>query len=294
MELRQIRSFIAVAHALSFSKAAHELHLSQPALSAQIQALESDLGVQLLIRNRRMVKLTRAGESFLQNAEALLQKIADARLQAQLIAQGNAGHLRVGFVASAALQLVPAIVLAFRKRYPKVSFDLKNIRTVDQVEALANNMLDAGFVRLPLTASNLIITPVHREPFVLAMSKNHPLARTKKFSLSDFAEEPFVAYGRRWAPEFYDTWVGICRRSGFSPNVVQETAEMDTTLALVAAGIGVAILPQELAQRHSRELKIRDLPNEKTLSQIGIAIPRTHDNPLIDNLVAIALETGKR
>jgi len=294
MDLRQIRSFIAVAHVLSFSKAARELHLSQPALSAQIQALEADLRVLLLFRNRRMVKLTRAGESFLRDSEVLLQKVVEAKLQAQMIAQGSAGHLRVGFVASAALQLVPAIVLAFRKRYPKVSFDLKNVRTVDQVEALANNTLDAGFVRLPLTAPGLVITPVHREPFVLAMSKNHALARAKSFSLSGFAGEPFVAYGRKWAPEFYDAWAGTCKRSGFTPNVVQETAEMETTLALVAAGIGVAILPEELARRHSRELKIRNLPQEKTLSQMGIAVPLAHNNVLIDNLVAVAKETGKR
>jgi DNA-binding transcriptional LysR family regulator len=294
MEFRQLKSFIAVAHTLSFSRAAKEVHLSQPALSAQIQSLESDLGVRLLERNRRMVRLTPAGEALLSDAEAILQRTHEAAIRARQIAQGDAGHLRIGFVASAALELVPPIIVAFRKKYPKVSFELKNVRTVDQIEALSDNSLDAGFLRLPLTDPGLNIWQVHRESFALVMAKTHPLARIEDLQLSMFAEEGFIAYGRRWAPDFYDTWVDICTRSGFVPHVVQETAEMPTMLALVEAGVGVAIVPEGLARRHSKESRIMSLASDEARSNLGIAVCKANRDPLVRNLIAVALEIGNK
>lgn len=294
MEFKQLRSFIAVARALSFSRAARELHLSQPALSAQIMALEADLGVLLLERNRRTVRLTRAGMSLLADAEVLLEQAAAAKLRASRYASGDAGHLRIAFVASATAELVPAIVLAFRANYPHVTLELKNLPTVVQVEALAARTLDAGFVRLPLTAPSLSITPLHGEPFALVIAKNHPLARQKRLTVAHLAQEPFIAYGQRWAPEFYQTWTGICRRAGFTPVVVQETAEMDTALALVAAGMGVAILPEGVANRYRRTLRVERLADEKVRSQIGIAVARDSVNPLTENLIALAQKVTKK
>lgn len=294
MELKQLRSFIAVAHALSFSRAARELHLSQPALSSQIQALESDLEVLLLQRNRRTVRLTPAGEAFLRDAELLLQKATDAKRHAQRIAQGNAGHLRIGFVASAVIELVPSIIVAFRKTYPDVTFDIRNVRTVDQIHELQEGTLEAGFIRLPNAIPGLTITPVHSEPFVLVMAPDHTLARTKKISLASFSKEPFVAYGQKWAPEFYETWVDICARAGFRPKIVQETAEMDTLLALVSAGIGVAIMPEGLARRSNRALTIKALPASAGQSQMAIAVRSTHNNPLLNNLISLAIDVGKK
>lgn len=293
MEFKQLRSFIAVARALSFSHAARELHLSQPALSAQIKALEEDVGTRLLERNRRMVRLTPAGESLLADADALLHNAAAAKARATRIASGEAGHLRIAFVASATPELVPAIVLAFRHRYPHVTLELKNLPTALQVEALGSHALDAGFVRLPLTAPLLALTPLHSEPFAIAISKSHRLAQEKHLTVGHLAEEPFIAYGQRWAPEFYQTWTGICRNAGFTPIVVQETAEMDTALALVAAGMGVAILPEGVANRHSRAVKVKPLAGEKIRSRIGIAIARDRKDPLLQNFIAVARSVAK-
>lgn len=273
---------------------ARELHLSQPALSAQIKALEEEVGARLLERNRRMVRLTRAGESLLADGELLLQSAEEARKRALRVASGEAGHLRIAFVASAMPELVPAIALAFRTRYPHVTLELKNLPTVLQVQALEAKTLDVGFVRLPLTAPGLAITPLHSEPFALAISKNHPLARKKLLTVADLAGEPFVTYGQKWAPEFYQTWTGICRKAGFTPVIVQETAEMDTALALVAAGMGVAILPEGVVNRHRRVLKIQPLTREAVRSQIGIAVARDSSNPLRDNLIALAKGVAKQ
>jgi LysR family transcriptional regulator, benzoate and cis,cis-muconate-responsive activator of ben and cat genes len=294
VELKQLRSFIAVARALSFSRAARELHLSQPALSAQIKALEDEVGTRLLERNRRTVRLTRAGESLLADAELLLQNAGEAQKRAMRVASGEAGHLRIAFVASAMPELVPAIALAFRTRYPQVTLELKNLPTMLQVQALEAKTLDVGFVRLPLTAPGLAIMPLHSEPFALAISKSHPLARKKRLKVADIAGEPFVTYGQKWAPEFYQTWTGICRKAGFTPVIVQETAEMDTALALVAAGMGVAILPEGVVNRHRRVLKIKPLTREAVRSQIGIAVARDSSNPLRDNLIALAKRVVKQ
>src|SRR5271154_1753640 len=171
MEFRQLRSFLAVARSLNFSRAARELHLSQPALSAQIKGLEEDLGTQLLERNKRTVRLTRGGESFRADAEMLLEGAEEAKRRALRFASGEAGHLRIAFVASATPELVPAIALAFRTRYPHVTLELKNLPTVLQVEALEAHPLDVGFVRPPLTAPRLSIPPLHSEPFALVISK---------------------------------------------------------------------------------------------------------------------------
>ncbi|WP_446743810.1 LysR family transcriptional regulator [Silvibacterium acidisoli] len=294
MEIRHLRSFIAVARHLNFGRAARELHLSQPALSAQIKALEEDIGVQLLSRNRRSVSLTQAGASLLHDAQHLLEQLNESRERARAISSGEIGHLRIAFVASATVQIVPAIALAFRKRYPRVTLDLKNLPTVAQVEALRLRTLEAGFVRLPLHVPKLTVTPLHSEPFAMVLSKTHRLARKRALSVADLANEPFIAYAERLAPGFYQEWTGICRRAKFTPVVIQETSEMDTALALVAAGMGVAILPLGIASRYRDSLLVKPLTSEKIQSQIGIAVAEEARDPLVLNFVAFAKQVMKQ
>jgi DNA-binding transcriptional LysR family regulator len=294
MEIRQVRSFIEVARALSFHQAARRLHLSQPALSAQVKALEQHLGVSLLDRNRRGVRLTPAGTTFLPDAESLLATIHAMEQRVASAASGQTGHLRIGFVASATLEIVPAVALAFQKQYPGVTLELRNQPTVQQVEALRSGLLHAGFVRMPLIAPGLAVLPVHREPFVLVLPRRHPLARETRSILPRLAEEPFIAYRRSLAPAFYSVWTGICQHAGFLPRVVQETAEMTTALALVAAGMGVAIVPQGITRGYARVLAIKSLPRGSARSQIGLATPTGSESPLLRHLVATAQQVARR
>jgi DNA-binding transcriptional LysR family regulator len=294
LDIKQVKSFIAVAKALSFSKAARKLHISQPALSTQIKMLEGHLGAQLLDRNRRTVRLTAAGEALLPDAEALLQQIGAIELRVARISSGDAGHLRIGFVASATRELVPAIAMEFRRQYPGVSLELKNIPTVQQVEALRSGAIDVGIVRMPLAEEGIVLDLVHREPFAIVLSNRHPLARERNLLVKHLAGEPFIAYGRRWAPAFYERWTGICRNAGFTPTVVQETGEMETALVLVGAGLGVAILPEGITRRSRRTLKIKVLNREKTYSEIGIATARDRQTPLVQHLIATAKQVGSR
>jgi DNA-binding transcriptional LysR family regulator len=294
MELRHLKSFLAVADTLNFTRAATLLHLSQPALTAHVQQLEAELGIQLFLRNRRSVALTPAGESLHRDAASILHLLRDAELRAQRISRGEAGHLRIGFVASAAIDLVPSIVLAFRRQYPQVTLELMNVRSSDQITQLEDGRLDAGFLRLPIPHKLLHITPIHKEPFVLAAPPGHPLATMPEFHPRDAQSAEFLAYARRWAPGFFDLWSGIFERAGFTPHIIQETGEMSTLLALVSAGAGVAVVPRGLAAGSGQKIVMRALPPRSPLSEIGFAIRAADSNPLLARLRKIAQAMGRK
>ncbi len=294
MELRHLRSFLAVAEALSFVRASEALHLSQPALTTQIQNLEEDLGVQLFTRNKRSVRLTAAGEAFVEEARETLQRVAKAAERVQRIARGEIGRLRIGFVSSAALEIVPSLVMTFQKQFPAVELELTNVRTTAQMQALLDGTLDIGFLRLPAEHKSLEFTGVHVEPFVAVLPRAHPLAQPgKRFALGLLRGERFVAYGRRWAPGFFDQVVGMCREAGFIPDIVQETADMYTALALVAAGQGVAILPRSVVLARTREVVIRPIPPRLGRSEIAISCNPQRVSPLARRFVGGAIRRSR-
>jgi DNA-binding transcriptional LysR family regulator len=288
LELKHLKSFVAVADHLSFVRAAGELHISQPALTAQIKNLEEELGVQLFSRNRRTVRLTDVGAIFLAEARATLSRAALAVERAQRAAHGEIGTLTIGFVSSAALEIVPGIVVAFRTKNPGVSLDLINLRTTGQVKGLIEKSIDIGFLRLPLSHDELKITVVHRERFVVVLPRGHRLAREQRVRIAQLRNEPFVAYGRRWAPGFFDSVVQLCTREGFSPNIVQETGEMYTAIALVAAGAGIAILPRSVVLAQSGRVVMKPLPLSAGLSEIAIATRAGDPSLLVRSFVALA------
>jgi DNA-binding transcriptional LysR family regulator len=288
VELKHLRSFIAVAEQLSFVRAASQLHLSQPALTGQIQKLEDDLGVQLLMRNKRTVTLTEVGRVFLAESKMTLAQAKRAADYARRVARGEVGRLRIGFVSSAALEIVPNIVIEFRKRHPEVTLDLINLRTVSQVKKLLGKTLDAGFLRLPLSNDQLNIQVIHREEFVVILPKGHRLAKEKRIRIAQLQDEPFVVYGRRWAPGFFDSIMQMCAREDFSPNIVQETGEMYTAIALVAAGVGIGILPQSVVRAQPRNVVMKQLPKSTGSSAIALATRTSENSPVVHSFVSVA------
>lgn len=292
MELKQIASFVAVAERLSFVRAAEALNLSQPALSAQIHQLEQHIGVRLLERNRRVVRLTDAGAVFLLEARDLLARAKAAGDRARKAAHGEIGRLRIAFVFSAALEVVPQIVADFRGKHPGVRLDLVNLRTVNQVQGLLDESLDIGFLRLPTSHPQLKITIIHREPFAAILPPGHPLAAQPHFSLEMLRDEPFVSYGREWAPGFFDGTMRMCAEAGFSPHVVQETSEMYTAIALTAVGVGVAIVPRSVLSAHSHNVEVRPLPESLGVSEIGVATRASEPSSLVHSFVELARTHG--
>ena len=249
MELRQLRYFVAVAEELHFRRAAARLHISQPPLSQQIGRLEAELGCRLLLRTRRRVELTPAGRAFLGDARAMLAELDVAVATAQRIDTGHAGLLRVGFVGSALLSILPAVVQGFRRARPEVEIELRERSTAAQLQALVSGVVDVGLVRPPIESDPALRTEVVlRERTVVALPAAHPLARFQRVSLKRLAAEPLVLFPRDQAPGFHDLLMRRLATTGTAPQVVQSAPEMLTIIGLVAAGIGVSPVPASVAR----------------------------------------------
>ncbi len=248
MELRQLRYFVAVAEELHFRRAAARLHISQPPLSQQIRRLEEELGCRLLERTRRRVELTAAGQAFLRDARAMLSELDVAVATARRIDSGQSGVLRVNFVGSALLSIVPGAVQRFRAARPNVEIVLRERSTAEQLRALAAGVVDVGLVRPPIDADDRLHAElVMRERTVAAIPIGHKLATLRRIPLRRLAAEPLVLFPREQAPGFHDLLTGRLAATGTSPHVVQHAPEMLTIIGLVAAGIGVSPVPASVA-----------------------------------------------
>jgi DNA-binding transcriptional LysR family regulator len=244
LELRQLRYFVAVAEELHFRRAAARLHMSQPPLSQQIQQLETEMGCRLLARSRRRVELTPAGESFLRDARSLLSELDGAVATARRIAAGQTGRLRINFVGSALLSTVPELVQRFRAAHPKVEIELHERATAEQLRSLKSGTVDVGLLRPPLEPDpDLRVEIVLRERTVAALPAEHPLASMRRNPLRRVASEPLVLFPRDQAPGFHDLLISSLADTGVTPRVVQYAPEMMTIIGLVAAGIGVSLVP---------------------------------------------------
>ena len=292
MELRQIRSFLSIAETLHFGRTAELIHLSQPALSLQIRALEEEVGVRLFERNRRKTTLTAAGVAFRDDAAAALSQLDQAIRRARLAASGKLGLLRIGFISTAGSEIVPNIILQFRKSNPEVEFSLRNILTAEQVQMLETGSLDIGFLRLPIGGhSALDVVTVHREPFVLVVPSSHKLAKRKRVRLREVAGEDFVMYERTYAPGFHDLMFGILRDARIVPNVSQTAAEIPTLISLVASGMGIAHYAGIGIVKHNVASVVAcDIVDQIPMSEIGIAVSKRFRTPVVDNFRSFALE----
>jgi DNA-binding transcriptional LysR family regulator len=292
MELRQVRSFLSIAETLHFGRTAELIHLSQPALSLQIRALEAEVGVRLLERNRRKTLLTPAGLAFRDAAIAGVAQLDRAIRNARLAADGKLGLLRIGFISTAGSELLPNIIRAFRELNPEVEFSLRNILTAEQIQMLEAGALDIGFLRLPIGGhTQLEVATVHREPFVLVVPAAHPLANRQKVRLSEVAGQDFVMYDRKHAPGFHDQVLGILRNAGIVPNVRQTAGEMPTLIALVAAGIGISILPMSAVKHNVAAVVGCEIADRIPTSEIGLALAKDNDSAVVKNFKTLALET---
>jgi DNA-binding transcriptional LysR family regulator len=249
LELRQLRYFVAVAEELHFRRAAARLHISQPPISQQIRQLEQELGCRLLQRTRRRVELTAAGEAFMRDARALLHELDGAVETARRIDAGHSGRLRVSFVGSALLSIVPIAVQRFRAARPDVEIVLRERSTVDQLRAVTDGLTDIGLIRPPIEAVGRLSTElVLREPTVAALPVDHPLAELRRIPMRRLGAEPLVLFPRSQAPGFHDLLISSLAAAGTHPRVVQYAPEMVTIIGLVAAGLGVSLAPASVSR----------------------------------------------
>jgi len=295
MELRQIRSFLSIAETLHFGRTAELIHLSQPALSLQIRALEEEVGVRLLERNRRKTTLTAAGLAFRDDAAAAVSQLDQAIRRARLAAHGKLGLLRVGFISTAGNEIVPNIVRQFRDSNPEVEFSLRNILTTDQIQMLGAGSLDIGFLRLPIGEHpELEVVAVHREPFVVVTPLSHKLAKRKRVALHELSGQDFVMYERSCAPGFHDLIFGMLRDAGVIPNVCQTAGQMPTLISLVDSGMGISILPASTVKHSGASVVACEIAGKIAMSEIAIAVNKGNRAAVVSNFRSLALkELGK-
>ncbi|MFL6549934.1 MAG: LysR family transcriptional regulator [Povalibacter sp.] len=282
MELRHLRYFIAVAEEGHVTRAAQRLGMQQPPLSQQIRALERELGVQLFRRKPRGVELTDAGKTFLERAREILDDVDRAFATTRRTARGEQGRVVVGFTSSAPFHpFVPRVIRAFREMSPLVSLILEESGSSELVQGLHNESIDAAFIRSPeADLGGLVVRPLLEEDMVVALPAGHRLARDEHVALplDALASETFVLYKRPGGPGLYDTIIAACRNAAFSPRVGQEAPRILSTLNLVAAGIGVSIVPASLRRLQMDGVMYRKLSGSAQLKAPLILACRPGEN----------------
>jgi DNA-binding transcriptional LysR family regulator len=258
MELRHLRYFVAVAEEKHFGRAAAHLRIAQPPLSRQIQALEKELGFALFERTRRQVELTPAGKVLLEHARRIFESVDLAVHEAERASRGESGRIVVAYPSTFAYSGLPEVVRAFRGKFPVVEIVLRELAPQDQVEALRDGTVDVGFLRAPVEEPGLSSELVRSEALVAALPNGHPLAARKVVPLALLAKEPFVMFPRVRGPAYFDHLIRLCNDAGFTPRIVQEAPQLDI-VSLVAAGLGVALLPASIRKIRRAGIALRPL-----------------------------------
>jgi DNA-binding transcriptional LysR family regulator len=290
--MTELRAFVTLAEQLHFGRAADRLHITQPALTKQIQRLEEAVGGALVLRGYREVQLTQAGEVLLPRAAQLLQESAATLDTARRAARGQLGVLRIGFGLATIQQLLPDLLLRFRSALPGVELRLRDMATTAQVAALVRGDLDVGFVRLPVIDPGIETRPILRERLVALLgtqSRWH-----SRDGLRSASHEPFITIARTTSAGFYDHVIAVCHAAGFTPNIVQETNELFTMMMLVQAGMGIALAPSSATIRRPPGVRVRVLKEAEAAWDIGIAWSQArHDAPLVRAFVETTLRVRR-
>jgi DNA-binding transcriptional LysR family regulator len=284
LELSELRSFSMLAQHLHFGDAADALHVSQPALTKQIQKLEAKVEGPLLVRGYRRVSLTPAGEILRDRAQSLLREAEMVEEIARLAVQGKAGLLRIGFGIASLAAGLPDVLTRFRRHFPAVQVSMRDMPTPYQIEALEQGEIDVGFVRLPIERPDLVTVPVLEERLVAAIPQGMPYRK----GLACLRNEPFVVIARSVSASFVDHVVRTCRAAGFNPRIVQEANELFTVLSLVRGGVGVSLVPRSTNLMHVPNVRLLDTGLDEAKWKIGLAWRKADPlDPLVQNFIRL-------
>ncbi len=284
-----VRYFVAVAEELHFGRAARRLRMSQPPLSQQIAALESELGVKLFERGRRTA-LTHAGRMMLPEARATLEQAEKAARRARRADRGEIGSLSVGFVGSATYRALPVLLKAFRDRCPEVELSLHLLTTLRQLDAFEEGTIEIGLLRyLPgqPVPEWLSTRPILREPLVAVLPEGHPSAQKGKVPLGDLSRDRFLLWARSAGAGTFDEIVNLCRKAGFSPEVVQESADFQTIAGLVAAGVGVSLQIGDPRLLKSYGVIYRVVDDQEANWEMAVAYRNDENSPMVEAFLGV-------
>ncbi|ROM72958.1 LysR family transcriptional regulator [Pseudomonas brassicacearum] len=285
-ELAQLRCFTTVATELNFRRAAERLNMTQPPLSRQIQLLEHHLGVDLFTRSTRSVALTAAGRAFFIEAQNLLEQAQQAAVAARRFAQGDIGSVTISFVGSAVYEFLPKVIAEARLKQPQVKIVLAEMNTYQQHEALRARRIDLGIVRSPLLETGYATECLVREPFVLAVPAGHPLASAASVGVQDLDGQPFLMYSHSAYPPFNELLTGMLRSARVAPQFVQWLGSSLTILALVNAGMGLALVPRCATSVVFKQVVFREIDlGEGVQSELHLVWRQDNDNPAFTMLL---------
>lgn len=295
IELRHLRYFIAVAEELNFSRAAERLHMAQPPLSQQIQDLETKIGLQLFERKKRPLRLTPAGEVFLEEVRLVFAQVERAIIAAHRASRGEIGRLIVGANSAIANSILPEILRTFRSRFGDVDLVLRELTSKEQAQALYERQIDVGFDRLPTSNqydNTLNYLPILQEPLIIALPENHPLASYSQIPLNALANEPFVLPAPELVP-FYSQIINLCQQAGFFPKVVQEATWMITVLSLVAGGVGVALVAANAQTLGRQGVVYRAIQGENLTLQLAVIWRRDDTSVILREFLEVTKDVAQ-
>ena len=296
MELRHLRYFLALAEELSFTRAADRVGIAQPPFSQQIQALEREMGVQLVDRTPRRVSLTEAGTVFAERVRFILSRLTEAVTVTQQIERGISGHVRVGFTESGCFHpAVTQTLLEFRQSYLGLHLTLVENNSTNLVGMIRDGVIDAAFIRPPFAGDEVVTyEAMFQEKMVVAVSRGHRLAAHKRATLAELSDETFVFYHRLIRPGLTDVVIAACERAGFHPRRGQEAPQLTSTLNLVAAGLGISIVPESLRHLRSNDIAYLRLKGDAPQAGLGLASRIDERSMAVKNFVAIAQRVAQR
>lgn len=296
IELRHLRYFIAVAEELHFGRAAQRLNISQPPLSQQIQLLEQEIGARLLARTNRSVKLTAAGQQFLQDARLVLQQVDQAADKAARLHRGDEGEIRIGFTSSAPfITAVSDALFTFRQRFPAVHIQMQEINTRQQLAPLADGRLDLGVMRNTLLPDTLDHQLLLREPMYALVHRAHRLASRSQITLNELAREPFVFFDPQVGTALYGEILDLLGRYDIQPDIAQEVGEAMTIIGLVSTGLGVSILPASFRRVRLSDVVWIPLQEQDARSEVWLVWSKQREIPaVVASMMALLLPASQQ
>lgn len=267
MEVHQLRYFCAVAESGNFTRAAEATRVSQPSLSQQIHKLEDELGAKLFDRLPRSARLTQFGKAFLPKAQAILRQIGEARVEIREMASVESGEVVLGAIPTIAPYLLPPMLSSFARQHPSVSVSVVEEITPMLLERLHAGTIDLALLALPVAGDELIVAELTEESLFAALPEKHPLANRRSIKLNDIGEEPFLLLKEGHC--FRDNALQACRQSRINPNIVFESGQFATILAMVSAGMGVSVVPQ-MAVSETRGCRFVLIGDKRSKRRIGV------------------------
>ena len=293
MELRQLRSLLVLAEELHFGRAADRLGIAQPALSRQIQQLETELQSPLFIRSPRAVTLTEMGREFVAGIGPAIQQLESAVANSIGFARATRGRLRIGSCSNLSYRFTPALLERLHQVSSQVRIDVRELSTAEQVRTLHSAEIDIGLAVLPTTDPSLIVRRIYREPLLAMVNSKSKFARRAFVRLEDLAEEDFIVCPRYRQSGFYELVMELTAKVGFRPRVAREVDGKETALALVEAGHGVSLVAESAATVGSDRVSYIPLRDPEILIEIGLIWRRENMSPLMRRFIEYAVLLGQ-